>query len=395
MPQIWNYSECVTVTRSSGLRRGTAWLLALFLVAGPKALGDELSVPRLALSWRSPLNQEYSADGIYIRDGFAYVGTGGPDARVAKIRLTTGEARWMFDARASYQTSYPVSNGKLVVFGQVQAGKIIGLDDSTGEKLWEAQAQSALRSACTFHGDLVLIGSDDHCLYAIDWATGQVRWKTRLAEGIRSRPCVTGDRAYVGCLDRYVWAINLASGKVEMVIECAGRIQYDLFTSHGLIFLAADKQWVTDRYDSNKQRKEMTIIDARGGKILRKLVSDSHFSPQIVELENVVYFWDMEKLYAYDAVQRQLRWTAQAPRNIRPFPILLGDQIVLAMNQTGDDRHYDCAVVTIDRKTGKQLGRRPTGGISLLAFGHYRQIGDLLLTTDHRLTCYRISVAPD
>jgi outer membrane protein assembly factor BamB len=366
-----------------------AALLALLI--STTACGDERSVPRLTPVWRSEFGQQYEAEGVCLLDGFIYVGTGGAASRIAKLSIATGEVQWTCEPGQTYQPSYPVSNGKLVVFGQYHTGKIIGLDDATGEKRWEAQALKSVMSAGAFHDDLVLIGSYDNRLYAIEWATGRVRWKTRLGEKIWSRPCVVGDRAFVACYDRYLWGINLSSGKMETVIECAGRIQYDPVASHGLIFLAADQQWVTDPYDSNKLRRVMTIIDIRTGKIVDTLTSDTQFAPQIVQQQDVVYFWDFDKLYAYDAVRRKHLWTAKAPPQMRPCPILAGNMIALAMNHSGVEGQHDTLVLALDRETGKELSRSATGGIGMHSFDHYRQAGDLLLTTDRRLVCYKIT----
>lgn len=366
---------------------------ACFLAAlASTAPANEPSVPQLVEIWHADFGHQFEADGICVRDGFAYVGTGGQDARIAKLDIASGEVKWAYETRQTYQPSFPVSNGNVVVFGQYGDGKIIGLDDATGAKRWEVPALHAM-SAARFDRDVAYIASTNDCVYAIEWATGNIRWKSRLGGGFWSKPCVVDNRVFVACYDRYVYGLDPATGKMEVAIECAGRIRYDPFVSHGLIFLAADHQWFTDRFDTDKQFKEMTIIDARAGKIVDRLTTDNRFGPRIVERQGVVYFYDFDKLYAYDPARRKRLWTAKAPPEMRPFPLFEGSQIVLAMNELGREGQHETVVVTLDPRTG-EVARSTAGGIGMHHFGHYAQVGDLVLITDYRLACYRIVTAP-
>ncbi|HVW37150.1 MAG TPA: PQQ-binding-like beta-propeller repeat protein [Pirellulales bacterium] len=361
--------------------------------AGMVGAAEQSAPPRLVKAWSSQLKQEYGADGVCVRDGFIYLGTGGAEPVIAKLRVADGAVQWSWREKGldTYQPSYPVSNGKVAVFGPYGGGNLIGLDDATGEKRWEAPALKGVLSACCFEKDLAIIGSYDHHLYAIDWTTGQIRWKTRLGEKLWSRPCVVDDRAYVGAYDGFLYGVDLADGEIKTKIDCGGRIKYDPVASHGLIFLAADEQRPPAEFDSNKERRELLVIDPDQGEIVSKFHSDSRFGPTIFEQGGTLYFHDSRHLYAYDATKRKLRWKVAAPPNMKPFPIFQGDRIVLAMNVMGREGQHEPLVATIDRATGKELSRSSTGGIVIIDFGHYRQVGDMLLTTDHRLTCYKIA----
>lgn len=330
-----------------------ACLASNFAFASKSAADEELAPPRLVKAWSSQLKQEYGADGVCVRDGSIYLGTGGAEPVIAKLRVADGAGQWRWSEKA------PALKGIL--------------------------------SACRFEKDLAIIGSYDHHLYAIDWTAGQIRWKTRLGEKLWSRPCVLDDRAYVGAYDGFLYGVDLADGEIKTKIDCGGRIKYDPVASHGLIFLAADEQRPPAEFDINKERRELLVVDPGQGEIVSKFHSDSRFGPTIFEQDGTLYFHDARHLYAYDATKRKLRWKVAAPPNMKPFPIFQGDRIVLAMNVMGRDGQHEPLVAVIDRATGKELSRSSTGGIGIVDFGHYRQVGDMLLTTDHRMTCYKIA----
>lgn len=288
-----------------------ACLASNFAFASKSAADEELAPPRLVKAWSSQLKQEYGADGVCVRDGSIYLGTGGAEPVIAKLGVADG--------------------------------------------------------------------------------AGQIRWKTRLGEKLWSRPCVLDDRAYVGAYDVFLYGVDLADGEIKTKIDCGGRIKYDPVASHGLIFLAADGQRPPAEFDINKERRELLVVDPGQGEIVSKFHSDSRFGPTIFEQDGTLYFHDARHLYAYDATKRKLRWKVAAPPNMKPFPIFQGDRIVLAMNVMGRDGQHEPLVAVIDRATGKELSRSSTGGIGIVDFGHYRQVGDMLLTTDHRMTCYKIA----
>lgn len=128
---------------------------------------------------RTDLKHQFEAQGIFA-DGHVYIGQGGPspEARIAKVEMATGKVVWSYPTGNSYQPSYPVSNGKVVIFGTYYKKFIVGLDDATGKERWKAPTGSQNMSAAAFSGELAFIGSYDKHLHAIEWATGKEKWKT-------------------------------------------------------------------------------------------------------------------------------------------------------------------------------------------------------------------------
>src|ERR1051325_7817536 len=154
----------------------------------------------LTTLWTSTLRHQYEARDCFATGGFLYVGTGGPEPRIAKLRLADGKPEWSQASAGTYQPSFPVSNGKVVVFGTFgHPLEIVGLDDATGRRLWAVPTKEQNMSAAAFAGELAFSGSYDCHVYAIDWTVGKVKWKTRLGHLIGSKPLVRDNLVLVGC----------------------------------------------------------------------------------------------------------------------------------------------------------------------------------------------------
>src|SRR5690606_17908289 len=108
---------------------------------------------------------------------------------------------WSHETGQSYQPSYPVSNGKVVVYGSYYGApsktRIVGLNDKTGDETWSVPTAQQNMSAACFAGDLVFVGSYDQHLYAIERKHGTFAWKLDCGGMVRSNPLVVNDLAFV------------------------------------------------------------------------------------------------------------------------------------------------------------------------------------------------------
>jgi outer membrane protein assembly factor BamB len=78
---------------------------------------------------------------------------------------------------------------------------------------WVFATHGPVRGSATFTRDLVLFGSGDGNLYAVDVATGKERWRTRLDGAVHSTPAVDGEKVFAVSRRGGLLAIDLASGK--------------------------------------------------------------------------------------------------------------------------------------------------------------------------------------
>ncbi|MCA9080670.1 MAG: PQQ-like beta-propeller repeat protein, partial [Planctomycetaceae bacterium] len=84
------------------------------------------------------------------------------------------------------------------------------------QQLWEYSApkrQQRIQSSPAVTDELVVIGSRDKHLHAIDRKTGTLRWQFATRSGIDGSPVITGDRVFFGSGDKNLYCLALSSGE--------------------------------------------------------------------------------------------------------------------------------------------------------------------------------------
>ena len=71
-----------------------------------------------------------------------------------------------------------------------------------------------MTSEACFYNDFIIIGSNDHNLYALDKKDGNVEWKFTTGWGITTKPVIYKKTIFVGSLDNNLYAINADDGKI-------------------------------------------------------------------------------------------------------------------------------------------------------------------------------------
>lgn len=126
------------------------------------------------------------------------------DALVPPEPAWDGPARWdayaeLKDLPAMRQYDacfYPVSDGKLVLFGSSSQDSVFALDLETGKQKWVFVSGGPIRIAPTIEQDKVLFGSDDGFAYCLNKSDGSLLWKFNPAAASQAeqRRVITNDR---------------------------------------------------------------------------------------------------------------------------------------------------------------------------------------------------------
>jgi outer membrane protein assembly factor BamB len=132
-----------------------------------------------------------------IAAGMVFAGSGYGDFEVFALDAATGKPRWRtpvdlpafgspaFDGRFVY---FGIGNGNLIQSADNPAGAMLCLDASTGKRLWRRDVGDAVHGRPQLCGNLVIFGSRDRSLYAVDRAEGRVVWTHSLDSPIASSP---------------------------------------------------------------------------------------------------------------------------------------------------------------------------------------------------------------
>ena len=101
---------------------------------------------------------------------------------------------------------------KGVTYFADREGKVIALDASNGDKLWDAEFDSDITAPLTVAGDTVLVGTGAGTVYGLDTATGNVMWRFQTGGQIIGSPIVAGDTMYVSSKDGKLYAVAIVPG---------------------------------------------------------------------------------------------------------------------------------------------------------------------------------------
>jgi outer membrane protein assembly factor BamB len=112
------------------------------------------------------------------------------------------------------------------LFIGTMTNQIQAIDWKAGKVLWSYEAkkrQQPFAGSVAATKDLVLGGSRDKCVHAVDLKSGAEKWVTPTGGRVDSSPVVAGQRVYVGSLDGKLYVLDLAKGAQVQTIELGKR----------------------------------------------------------------------------------------------------------------------------------------------------------------------------
>ena len=169
-----------------------------------------------------------------VMGGVVYVGS--QDKNLYALDLATGKEKWRFKTGGAVDSSPALDSGQgygmnileqgVVVFGSADKS-VYALNAQTGQRIWQFMTDDAVSSSPAIASlGTVLVGSLDGQLYALSMASprpsGLAQWKLALGSGIHSSPAVADGIAFVGSTDGYLYAVGGPGGDAiasEVVAE--------------------------------------------------------------------------------------------------------------------------------------------------------------------------------
>jgi outer membrane protein assembly factor BamB len=107
----------------------------------------------------------------------------------------------------------------------------------TGQ-LWSLPVGETSWSSALVAGDALYVGVDDG-LAAIDLDSHTIRWEVGTGGIVSSSPALAGDLVVVGSRDGYVYAVNSASGEIEWRVATQGAVTSSPAVSGGTVFVGS------------------------------------------------------------------------------------------------------------------------------------------------------------
>ncbi len=219
-----------TVSGQSSMFRGDPTHSGTSTSRGPETLGS--------VAWRFVTGGTVRSTPA-LAEGVLYFGSA--DGNLYAVTAEDGAEVWRFDAEAPINSS-PALAGDLVVFMD-RANTVWALERRTGRPRWQLATgpdlplswghegwdylgPSATVASASNGAEILLIGSGNGKLYAIDPATGKVRWQRDTGGRIRATPAVANGAVFLGNGAGIFFALSLSDGTTIWRFETAG-VGYD------------------------------------------------------------------------------------------------------------------------------------------------------------------------
>lgn len=88
------------------------------------------------------------------------------------------------------------------------------------------KTQGPVRSEPTIEAGVAYFGSQDQCLYAVDFKTQKLLWKFATQGAVVACPLLYQDRLYFGSEGRYFYAVEKATGNLVWKQQLHGKVRY-------------------------------------------------------------------------------------------------------------------------------------------------------------------------
>jgi len=141
------------------------------------------------------------------------------DGMVRALSLKSGKLLWSFDAEQPVVASPVISGGRVFITGS--SGRCQALDLTDGTLLWSnGTIEGFVETIPLIYKGMLIFGTWDNQLYALDTETGTTRWiwdngyTNRMLSPAACVPVATGNRVYIVAPDRKMACIDALSGKL-------------------------------------------------------------------------------------------------------------------------------------------------------------------------------------
>ncbi len=218
----------------------------------------------------------------------------------------------------------PVTAGDVVLIGSFE-NKLYALDQESGGVAWSYPVGGAIVGGVTVYEGVAYFGTTDYQVYALDLESLQPVWEEPFAteERIWGRPAVDQERVYIGSMDHSAYAVDRETGAEVWHSSVGAAIPGDVTVANGLVLAGG--------VDSR-----LHVLDAETGEILWQTERlDGWIWGQPLVVEDKVYFTSLRgSLYGYSLSSRQPLWSPiSLVGNLRAGPILYDGRVAVATDQ--------------------------------------------------------------
>ncbi|MEN6643601.1 MAG: PQQ-binding-like beta-propeller repeat protein [Armatimonadia bacterium] len=262
-----------------------------------------------------------------------------------------------------YQTEGPIRSSAAIVNGIAYVGSYDGwlyaLDLSRGERLWRFPAESAITGAPAVCDDQIFFGTENGDIFCVAQPrrggppTGQLVWRYRSSAAVTASPLVTDSGlVIVGSCDSYIYALDRNVGKLVWKIATGGPVIASASKVSARIpagVNAAGK--ATKRSDGvliGGSDGKLYAIEEVKGQIIWTFTSDGPITSAPVTCGDRLYVTNRTgSLYALQTTSGKQLWACKIPGSVAHSPAVDEERVYVGTADGG--------VFALEGKTGKML----------------------------------------
>jgi outer membrane protein assembly factor BamB len=305
-----------------------------FLIAIDLENGREL--------WRYPAEADRSltfyAPPAVSNDGLVILG--GYDKKTYALSTSSGrpETVWVFDEATDRIIGGPAISGDIVLIPSADH-RLYAVDLNSGQPVWDQPFQSdhALWSAPLVDGDTIYLASLDHAVYALELESGRLLWEKDLGSAISDTPSLSNGLLLSGTFEGLLYALNKNTGREVWRFESGAAIWGNPVVEDGVVYVA------------NVDRDAFALDLENGNELWHQTLSSSASTSPITKDEIVFFVSEEGAVEAFMKDGGDPAWPSSATilGRLLADPILVTDELfVPVMDNT------ECVIFGVDTDTG-------------------------------------------
>ncbi len=217
-----------------------------------------------------------------------HVFVGSDDAHLHAVNTQNGRAVWRYEASGAIRSRPALADKESRVFFGCESGEFFCLDFS-GSLKWRFRSKRAMTSSPAMGNGIVVVGSADYNVYALDANTGWAVWKTRTQKPVVSSPALTDKAVFIGSADGSLYSLDLRSGKLLWKFDTGDQVASSPVVYKSGVYFGSVDGFVY-------------CVDIATGKLRWKFKTDGAVISSPAVTDDVVYVGSTDhKLYALTA----------------------------------------------------------------------------------------------
>lgn len=287
---------------------------------------------------------------------------------------------WKFQTQGEIKSTAVVADD--TVFVSSLDKKLYALDLRTGKKLWQFEADDELEASPLYHETGIYIGSAMGTFYAIDLKTHQPKWTVSTggkivgSANLFSHPQTNESMIIFGSYDNNLYCYNALTGEEYFKYPAQNYINGSVAIINNIVafgscdanvylvpvdnlentqtidaesYVAASPALYENTVYTGNYEGRFFAADMTTQKVLWQYTDtkDAFFSSPAVNAQYVAVGCRDAKLYCFDRLSGEVRWTFTGSDSFDSSPVICGDKVAVGGS---DGRLY-----IVDLQSGKEL----------------------------------------